>query len=243
MFVLAVGVHSSELGESRLNIKQLYALEAMYHVCAYGHASMHAMARMRSCVCVSQTHPAVQAARTVLHSQLLSGGLKLMRDGEALGEVKFGETNEDGSRKKGVTKDWAAHLEEHWIPFAKDVIDCYLKWGLCPVVFEVVQEDTTIEAIRKLKREVGVDGARKRKAPPASPVLVPHVPHLGTYEIAFQSAGKYGYTREYLLYTNAPGMAARVDEEAMVFVRQHCGELTNAHTFTRLGTWRIYVWL
>jgi hypothetical protein len=178
----------------------------------------------------------VQAARTVLHAQLLSGGLQLMRDGEALKAVKFGETNADGSRKKGVTKDWATHLDEYWLPFAKEVVDCFLKWGMCPVTFEVVQEDPAIEAIRKLKRTEGVEGARKRKAAPTAPVLVPRVPHLGTYEIAWQPAGKYGYSRQYVLYTNAPGMATRVDEEGVVFVRQHPGALDAYTTVTYMST-------
>lgn len=42
----------------------------------------------------------------------------------------------------------------------------------------------------------------------------------GTYDIAWRSSGRYGYTREYLLYNNAPGHATRVDPSAMVHVRQ-----------------------
>lgn len=202
-----LGVHTSELGEHRLNLKQVYALEAMW-----------------------QTHPAVQAARTVLHSQLLSGGLKLVRDGEALKEVKFGEKDANGSRKKGVTKDWAQHLEDYWLPFAREVVDCFLKWGVCPVTLDVLEEDTAVEAIRKLKREVGVAGAGKRKAPPAAPVLVPYVPQLGTYEIAWQPTGKYGYTRKYVMYNNSPGQATRLDEEALVFVRQHPDSVGNLNS-------------
>lgn len=190
-----LGVHSSELGESRLNLKQKYALEAMY-----------------------QTNPAVAAARTVLHSQLLSGGLVMMRDGEVLDEVKFGQKNPDGSRKKGITKDWKAHLETYWLPFAKHVIDCFLKWGVAPVAFEVVQAEPIDEAIRNLKRTIGITTG-KRKVEQSAPVLVPVVPALGTYEVAFRAKGVYGYSREYIVYSNAPGIATRVDDEAMVFVR------------------------
>ena len=201
-----LGVHTSDLGEHRLNIKQIYALDAMY-----------------------QTHPAVQAARTVLHSQLLSGGIQLMRNGEAAKTVKFGEKGEDGKNKKGITEDFAKHLDENWLPFAKDIIDCFLKWGFCPVVLEVPPEDPAVNAIRQLKREVGMR-AGKRKAPPPEPVLIPHVPHLGTYEVAYALVGKYGYTRQYVMYNNSPGQAVRLDEEAMIFVRQHPDSVGNVNS-------------
>ena len=205
-----LGVHTSDLGEHRLNIQQIYALEAMY-----------------------QTHPAVQAARSVLHSQLLQGGIQLMRNGEVAKPVKFGETNSDGSRKSGITQDWARHLEEHWLPFAKEVIDCYIKWGICPVVLEELADDTEqINAIEKLKREVGMVEAkrkdvRKRDRPK---LLVPHVPMLGTYDIAWAFTGRYGYTREYMLYNNAPGHVTRVDPTAFIHVRQHPDSVGNVNS-------------
>ena len=205
-----LGVHTSDLGEHRLNIQQIYALEAMY-----------------------QTHPAVQAARSVLHSQLLQGGIQLMRNGEVAKPVKFGETNSDGSRKSGITQDWARHLDEHWLPFAKEVIDCYIKWGLCPVVLEELADDTEqLNAIEKLKREVGMVEAkrkdlRKRDRPK---LLVPHVPMLGTYDIAWAFTGRYGYTREYMLYNNAPGHVTRVDPTAFIHVRQHPDSVGNVNS-------------
>ena len=79
-------------------------------------------------MCLSlRRHPAVQAARTVLHSQLLSGGLNLVRDGEVLKEVKYGEKDESGNNRKGITKHFNQHLEEFWLPFARDVVDCFVR--------------------------------------------------------------------------------------------------------------------
>ena len=115
----SLGVHTSELGESRVNLQQMHALENLW-----------------------VSSPPVQAAKTVLHSQLLAGGIQFERGGEKLKEVKFGETAEDGSRKRGITKDFSRHLEEHWLPFARECIDCLLKFGLVPVTFcEVGQQD------------------------------------------------------------------------------------------------------
>ena len=191
----ALGV--GELGENRLNFRQIHALDTMYN-----------------------SHPAIQAARTVLHSRLLGGGVTLLRDGKPAPVVKFGETGSDGIRKKGVTERWAMHLEEVWLPFARDVIDSFLKFGFCAVVFDtdgVAPERE--EAIRKMKSEAGLP-TRKRTAP-TTPLLVPKVPLLGTYEIAWRPHGRYGYAREYMLYSTAPGYAAQVDYEASIHIRQH----------------------
>ena len=203
-----LGVHTTDLGESRLNIQQVHALEAMYN-----------------------SHPAVQAARSVIHAQLLSGGLQLVRNGEVLKPVSFGEKNEDGSRKRGVTKDWAGHLEEHWLPFARDIIDSYLKWGLCAVIYSEVPEDASQAAIDKLKHEVGMAvGSKSAAKRTRSQLLVPAVPHLGTHEIAFKSSDDYGYTRQYVVYNNAPGRATRVDEAAVVHIRQHPDGVGNVNS-------------
>ena len=203
-----LGVHTSDLGQHRLNVRQLYAFESMW-----------------------QTHPAVQAARSVLHSQLLSGGLQLVRGGKVLEDVAFGEKDDEGKNKQGITKSFKRHLEEHWLPFAKEVIDCFLKWGMAPVVLDVLEEPPIVEAIRALKREAGVEGASKRaRVDKKPPVLVPHVPQLGTYEIAWEPKGKYGYTRSYIVYNNAPGQATREDPEAQVFVRQHPDSVGNVNS-------------
>ena len=148
-------MHTSELGEHRLNIKQVYALDAMY--------------------C---THPAVQAARTVLHSQLLSGGLKLVRDGETLKEVKYGEKGTDGQEQEGhhlalqpAPRGALAAVRQGGRRLLHQV-------GLCPVVFDVLEEHPAVEAIRRLKNEVGVDGGkRKQREAPAPPKLDPARAH------------------------------------------------------------------
>eukprot|EP00966_Prymnesium_polylepis_P088167 2040730-Prymnesium_polylepis.1 len=87
--ISSLGNNTSEQGEIRLNLKQIYALESLF-----------------------QGNPAVQAARTVLSGQLLSGGISLRKDGK---DVE-------------LTPQFRDHLSEVWIPFAQDVIDCFLKW-------------------------------------------------------------------------------------------------------------------
>ena len=61
-------------------------------------------------------------------------------------------------------------------------------------------------------------------------VVVPIVPVLGSYEVAFQMTGRAGYKREYLVYSCAPGHGTRQDEEAKVMVRQHPDAVGNVNS-------------
>ena len=67
------------------NLEQIYALEHLF-----------------------QSSTPVQAARTVLSGQLLSGGISLRKEGEDI----------------ELTPEFKQHLHEVWIPFAQDIIDC-----------------------------------------------------------------------------------------------------------------------
>jgi len=190
----SLGVHTNELGEKRMNLEQIYALEHMF-----------------------QSHPAVQAARTVLSGQLLSGGISLLKDGNVV----------------QITPTFKDHLNEVWIPFAQDVIDCYLKWGYVAISYEeeenplvkTKRQKVKSEAKKSSKAKVAVDSAKE-----LPPVVVPMVPILGSYEIAFQMGGRAGYKREYLVYSCAPGHGTRQDEEARVMVRQHPDSIGNVNS-------------
>ena len=173
----SLGVHTSDLGEKRLNLRQVYALENMF-----------------------QGHPAVQAARTVLSGQLLSGGISLRKDGKDV----------------DLTPQFRDHLSEVWIPFAQDVIDCFLKWGLVPISYEEYEDDTLRASLLSKRMKLspkGRGGSNASKAVAAttraSPVIVPIVPTLGSYEVAYAMGGRKGYKRQYLLYSNAPGQGTR----------------------------------
>ena len=198
----SLGVHNSELGEKRMNLDQVYALEHMF-----------------------QGHPAVQAARTVLSGQLLSGGISLRKEGE---DVE-------------LTPAFKDHLNEVWIPFAQDVIDSFLKWGYVAISYEEHEDDvrrsTLLAKRRKLAEQPQAAKGRGSKArqavdqaPVAPPLIIPMVPTLGSYEVAFHMGGRQGYKREYLVYSNAPGQGTREDEEARVVVRQHPDAVGNVNS-------------
>ena len=176
-------------GEHRLNYTQIQSLEQLFN-----------------------THPAIQAARTILHGQLLSGGIILRRNGEPV----------------DLKPTFKAHLDEMWIPFCQDVIDSFLKWGYCVVSYE---EDEASLASMSVKRRrtnatnasntTNAGGKAKREVFFSEPVnLIPIVPPVDTYEVAYVMTGRAGYHRRYLVYAQAPNMATKIDDEARIFMRQ-----------------------
>lgn len=172
----ALGLSSGEHpGEHRLNYSQIHAIEQLWN-----------------------THPAIQAARTILHGQLLSGGIVLRRNGEVV----------------DLKPAFKQHLDELWIPFAQQVVDSFLKFGYVMVSYEEDLESLT--HITNKRRKGAASGAAA-----LAPNLIPIVPPTDTYEIAYIMAGRAGYHRRYLAYAMAPHMATKIDEEARVVVRQH----------------------
>lgn len=184
--VLAGGLQLADgnAGESRLNMEQIYSIEHLF-----------------------QSHPAVHAARSVLHGQLLSGGVSLKKDGV---DVE-------------LTPVFKRHLSDTWLPFAGDVIDSFLKWGVCVVAYEEEADRTRSLLRTRVKKEL--DGKKARAAQWAKDhvpaLLIPIVPPLGSYEVAYRMGGRAGYRREYLVYSTSATHAHREDEEARVVVRQH----------------------
>lgn len=169
-FALSTGEHP---GEKRLNYKQIHAIEQLFN-----------------------SHPAVQAARTILHGQLLSGGIVLRRGGEAI----------------DLKPAFKQHLEEVWVPFAQNVVDSFLKFGYVAVVYE---DDEVSLMSMSAKRQRSVSGKAS-----VSSNIIPIVPPTDTYEVAYAMIGRGGYLRKFFLYGTSPNMATRIDEEARVVVRQ-----------------------
>ena len=155
-------------GEFRLNGQQMEALEQLY-----------------------TASPAIAAARSVLHGQLLGGGIVLRRNGQDV-ELKA---------------EFQRYLSTKWLAFAGDCLDSYLKWGLVVVAYD---EDYELQRTKK-KAAAGADT-------PA--VLAPLVPPRECIEISYVQGGRMGYTREYLVYNTGPNFASRADEDARVFIRE-----------------------
>lgn len=191
---------SGVAGEVRINGAQMSAIEHVYN-----------------------TSPSLQAARAILVGQLLSSGLSLTRDGEA---VKL---------KPAFEK----HLQGVWMPFARQVVDSLIKWGLVVVSLEEEPEppfaafNGTASKRRRLVGEPQTDGnaanaerlrgngALDTQTPPPPPdgTVVPVVPTLMTYEIALTPSGRAGYSREARVFTTAPAHAYVEDVYSHVFFR------------------------
>jgi hypothetical protein len=191
---------SGVAGEVRVNGAQMNSLEFLYN-----------------------TSPPLQAARAILVGQLLSSGISLTRDGEA---VKL---------KPAFEK----HIQRVWMPFARAVVDSLIKWGLVVVSLEeeapppfaafngsaskkrrLVGEPQTDGNAANAERLRG-SGALNSQAPPppTQGTVVPVVPTLMTYEIALTPSGRAGYTREARVFTTAPAHAYVEDVYSHVFFR------------------------
>lgn len=165
-------------------------------------------AQMEAIQHLYRTNPAITAARTILHGQLLSGGLTLKRNGENV-DLKPAFRN---------------HLQEIWLPFAGDVIDHFLMYGFCVVVFD---EDTDSSQRQRAKRIKSARGNDKTSEPVN---FIPIVPTIDTYDLAYIHTGKLGYKREYIVHATAPGQTARIDDEARVIVRNPCDAAGNINS-------------
>ena len=118
----------------------------------------------------------------------------------------------------------------HWVPFAQDVIDCFLKWGFAVVSYEEDEDEVQREALLAKRRKLAEPPPQRPRSSKAAkavdkaqakpPLIVPIIPALGSYELAFKMGGRVGYKRQYKVYTNAPSLGTREDEEARVVVRQ-----------------------
>jgi hypothetical protein len=190
------------VGECRVNVNQMAAIEHLYHSSA-----------------------SIQAARTILHGQLLGSGLSLTRSGKA---VK-------------LKPSFQKHLESSWMPFAREVIDATLKWGLVVVTLEE-EEDPPFAAFsgKKRSRDGAASGqpgdpqsknateaseaVAKAPAPIASSSaknVIPCVPTIGTYEIALTPTGRAAYIRKARVFTTSPAHAYTEDPYAQTFFRTH----------------------
>jgi len=180
------------------------------------------------------SHPAVQASRTILHGQLIGGGITLKRKGAEI-ELK---------------PAFKQHIEEMWLPFAKDVIDMFIKFGFCLVSYE---EDTHSILTQRRKRPKGLGAPAE--PPKESPNYVPIVPQMGTFEVAYVMGGRNGYKRDYFVsclhayalaffeltvlnslfflwqvYGTAPGRATTIDDEMRLIVRQQPDAVGNVNS-------------
>ena len=207
-------------GEIRISNEHMHALNHLYHA-----------------------SPSIQAARTILLSQLLSSGCVVRRDGK---DVELKDT-------------FARHLHDVWVPFAKKVIDHFLQFGFVIVSLEeeapppfanfmrakklAAQSEMGPEAngpenrrkdapdaseLRGRKRPILADSDQKLRTPQrpdgkaeARTNLVPVVPDVGQCELSFVYVGASNYRRQYRIFSTNSDSVYKQDFASEVFFRNH----------------------
>jgi hypothetical protein len=205
-------------GEIKISNEHMYALNHLYHA-----------------------SPSIQAARTILISQLLSSGCVVRRDGR---DVPLKDT-------------FARHLHDVWVPFAKKVIDHFLQFGFVIVSLEeeapppfanfikgkamAAQSEMGPAAngyenrrkdppdqseLRAQKRPISANSDQKLRTParrgagPSTPTnLIPVVPDVGQCELSFIYVGESNYRRQYRIFSTNSDSVYKQDFSSEVFFR------------------------
>lgn len=135
-----------------------------------------------------QSNAAVHAACTLLSGQLFSGGIVLRKDGK---DVQ-------------LTDGFSNHLKRFWLPFARDVLSSFLKWGYVVIAYEDNEEDLPLSINKRQRqghsmhaREVSsIKSNKSKKAVNTTNVneslVVPIVPSLGSYDVSYTFSGRSG---------------------------------------------------
>ena len=181
-----------------------------------------------------ETHPTLVAAKSVLEAQLLSSGLTLKRDGEAV----------------ELTPECQQHVDTHWIRFAKDVISGFLVMGFVVVSYENEAPEcaTTRRRFRKpdqpRRSSNGYDNLASDDPEPSDgskstglsmrkeatlPIVVPY----GACRVTYEMGGRANYQRIYRVYRTGSDDALRTDEDAVLHLRSEPDE-NGTRFFTRI---------
>ena len=162
-----------------------------------------------------RTKPALVSAKTVLHAQLLSGGLTLRKNGNVI-ELK---------------PEFRRHVDRTWLPFAKSVIDSFMVHGFCAVSY-VLDESFGVrimlptETAQESDDEEGTDKEVGRGRSNPQPV-VPNVPPLSTYRLSFEDIG---YQRVYSVNPLGSASAGGQDRNVRVFIRDAPDDAGNVNS-------------
>jgi hypothetical protein len=175
------------------------------------------IAQMQHCKKIFDENPALLAARSVIHAQLLSSGLVLKRDGEVV----------------EVTAEFRHHLDEEWCNFARDVIDHLMIIGFCVVSYEEEDTDGATRSLRDRRRIQSRQDAGETNMAEGftmSTNMVPCVAPIGSYEVGFVLTGRAGMRRSYSVYRQGNRTTTEPDNGCVLFIRQEPDEYGNVNS-------------
>ena len=159
---------------------------------------------------IFETHPTIIAARSVLESQLLGSGLQMKINGETI----------------EMDSELSKHIEETWIPFARDVISNMLVNGFVVVGFE--KEDTECatsrsSASRRIqsvlsgkvrgKRSRSESASKERKNVESQGRMIPVVASTNHYKLSY-TLPPGSYLRRYKIVKLTSGLIDDEDTES-----------------------------
>ena len=171
--------------------------------------------RMAAIQHLYNTSPSIQAARSILHGQLLSSGIRLRRAGA---DVELAEP-------------FQRHLQAVWLPFARDVIDSFLQFGFVLVAIDeeepapfanLMAVSSQVQRKRKVESAFSSTPVSSNDVAPARSSVanfVPFVPELGSYEISWTRDGYGGYRRRYTTHSTSVDNSYREDAGSALFFR------------------------
>ena len=155
------------------------------------------------------SQPAMQACRSVLLGELLSNGFELIRN----------------AKRVEMTPEFTSHLQQHWVPFARDVIDSFLIAG-----FAVTAQD---------KDDIVVSGKRRKNG-----ITIPVCAPLDTYNLTFNYEMSR-YRRKYAVYPTMELGATDQDEDVDVHIRSppdgHGNVVSPVATCYELGSMQLAI--
>lgn len=157
-----------------------------------------------------ETHPTLVAAKNVIESRLLAGGLTLRRNGQVV----------------DLTPEFRQHINDHWTQFARDAIGAFLVGGFVVVSYEdeVPECATTRRRHKRARFQKDYKSAKDDSTIAAANGLlrqnvVPIVAPSDSYKLAFEMGGRAGYQRVYKVYKSEIDNGLGIDDEAMLFIR------------------------
>lgn len=176
---------------------------------------------------IFDSHPTIVAAKSVLQSQLLGGGLQLKVNGEVV----------------PISSELSQHIEEFWMPFARSFINSVLVGGFAVIAYE--KEHATCAMVRAQSRhrcEGVLTGSirghkarmesksktvdnTKHKASSVVPVVVP----LDLIDVSFV-VPDMSYQRKYIIRRTKGINVVDEDTDAVLIIHEPPDEFGNINS-------------
>lgn len=171
------------------------------------------------------TNSTLVAAKNVIHSQILSGGITLRRSGATI----------------PLTPEFQRHIDTHWLPFVKTAIDMLLVCGFVVVSYELDDSEEEEVHIPSLARAVpnrpgegafssNVPAPPQRTAKTRAESIIPNALMLGCFQLTFELTGERNYRRRYNAYNLSSSALPMQEGSVRIYVKDHPDRTGNVNS-------------